>query len=160
MQFAQVSDAAICNCPESQHEINGKSLNRIFISRWHTTWKACGAYQRQGELFMKHQLSAIALGVALVCGGAASSFAATNTDMSAKSSQQPVTDTWITTKVKSELATTEGIKSGDISVTTKNGLVTLSGTVNSKAQMQKAVAVAKAVKGVHDVDSSALSSRD
>lgn len=109
---------------------------------------------------MKPQLSAIALGIALVCGGAASSFAATNTDMSAKSSQQPVTDTWITTKVKSELATTEGIKSGDISVTTKNGLVTLSGTVNSKAQMQKAVAVAKAVKGVHDVDSSALSSRD
>jgi len=47
---------------------------------------------------MKHQLSAIALGIALAVGGAASSFAA-DTDMSAKSSQQPVTDTWITTKV-------------------------------------------------------------
>jgi hyperosmotically inducible protein len=101
----------------------------------------------------------MAFGLALACGGLATAYAA-NTDTSAKSSQQPVTDTWITTKVKSELATTEGIKSGDISVTTKNGLVTLSGTVSSKAQVQKSVAVAKAVKGVRDVDSSALSSRD
>ena len=108
---------------------------------------------------MKRQLNAIALGLALACGGIATAYA-DNTDTSAKSSQQPVTDTWITTKVKSELATTEGIKSGDISVTTKNGLVTLSGTVSSKAQVQKSIAVAKAVKGVRDVDSTALTSRD
>jgi hyperosmotically inducible periplasmic protein len=107
---------------------------------------------------MKRQLCAMALGLALACGSLGT--VAAGTDTSAKSSQQPVTDTWITTKVKSELATTDGIKSGDISVTTKNGLVTLSGTVNSKAQVQKSVAVAKAVKGVRDVDSSTLSSRD
>ncbi|HZP64885.1 MAG TPA: BON domain-containing protein [Rudaea sp.] len=115
---------------------------------------------------MNRQLSAIALGLALVCGSAV---AATNdthpnsnqtADTSANSSQQPVTDTWITTKVKAELATTKGIKSGEISVTTKNGLVTLSGVVDSKAQMQKAVAVAKGIKGVRQVDSSALTSRD
>ena len=41
-------------------------------------------------------------------------------DMPAKS-DQPVTDTWITTKVKTELATTEGVKSTKISVTTKDG---------------------------------------
>ena len=108
---------------------------------------------------MKRQLCAMAFGLALACGGLSTALAA-NTDTSAKSSQQPVTDTWITTKVKSELATTEGIKSGDISVTTKNGLVTLSGTVSSKAQVQKSIAVAKAVKGVRDVDSTALTSRD
>jgi hyperosmotically inducible periplasmic protein len=108
---------------------------------------------------MKYQLSAIAFGIALACGGITTSFADT-ADTSATPSEQPVTDTWITTKVKGELATTEGIKSGDISVTTKNGLVTLSGVVDSKAQTQKAVAVAKAVKGVMDVDASALSSRD
>jgi hyperosmotically inducible protein len=101
----------------------------------------------------------MAFGLALACGGVATAYADT-TDTSSKSSQQPVTDTWITTKVKSELATTDGIKSGDISVTTKNGLVTLSGTVASKAQVQKSVAVAKAVKGVRNVDSTALSSRD
>ena len=108
---------------------------------------------------MKKQLSTITLAVALACGFSAPSFA-DSTDMSAKSSSQPVTDTWITTKVKTELATTEGIKSGDIDVTTKNGLVTLSGVVNSKAQVQKAVAIAKSVNGVRDVDATALSSRD
>lgn len=107
---------------------------------------------------MKRQLCAIAFGLA-VSFGAASTFAA-ETDMSANSSQQPVTDTWITTKVKAELATTEGIKSGDIDVTTKNGLVTLSGVVHSKAQVQKATALAKAVNGVRDVDATALKSRD
>jgi len=105
------------------------------------------------------QLYSIAFGIALICGGASVSFADT-TDMSAKESNQPVTDTWITTKVKAELATTDGVKSGDISVTTKDGLVTLSGVVNSKAQVQKSVAVAKSVKGVHKVDASALTSRD
>ena len=111
---------------------------------------------------MKSQLSAIAFGIALLCGAPAASFAATTaaTDTSPNSSNQPVSDTWITTKVKAELATTEGIKSGDIDVTTKNGLVTLSGTVASKAQVQKAVAVTKSIKGVHNVDSTALKSRD
>ena len=39
-------------------------------------------------------------------------------------------------------------------------LLTLSGVVDTKAQVQKSVAVAKSVKGVHSVDSSALSSKD
>ena len=108
---------------------------------------------------MQRQFSAVLLGFALTCAGIAPAFA-DDTDMSAKSSNQPVTDTWITTKVKADLATTEGIKSGDISVTTKNGLVTLSGVVNSKAQVQKAVALTKSIKGVRKVDSTALTSRD
>lgn len=110
---------------------------------------------------MKRELSAIAFGVALLCGAPAATLAATTaTDTSPKSSNHPVSDSWITTKVKAELATTEGIKSGDIDVTTKNGLVTLSGMVASKAQVQKAVAVTKSIKGVQNVDSTALKSRD
>ncbi len=60
------------------------------------------------------------------------------------------TDTWITTKVKTELMATKGISSTDISVTTTNGLVTPFTTAfsSNKAQAQKSVAVAKAVKGV------------
>ena len=100
-----------------------------------------------------------ALGVALALGSAGITYAA-DMSSSADKSAQPGTDTWITTKVKTELATTKGISSNDISVTTKNGVVTLSGVVDSKAQVQKSVAVAKAVKGVHSVDSSALKSRD
>lgn len=108
---------------------------------------------------MQRHISALLLGFALACSGLSCAFA-DDTDMSAKSSNQPVTDTWITTKVKTELATTEGIKSGDIDVTTKNGIVTLSGVVNSKAQVNKAVALTKSIKGVRQVDSTALNSRD
>jgi hyperosmotically inducible protein len=74
-------------------------------------------------------------------------------------SDQPGTDTWITTKVKTELMATKGIPSTEISVTTTNGTVTLSGVVETKAQVQKAIAVAQAIKGVQKVDSSALSAR-
>ncbi|HEX4481791.1 MAG TPA: BON domain-containing protein [Rudaea sp.] len=102
----------------------------------------------------------ITLGTALALGSAGMTFAADTMSTSPDKSSQPGTDTWITTKVKAELATTKGISSNDISVTTKNGIVTLSGVVASKAQVQKSVAVAKAVKGVHSVDSAALSSRD
>ncbi|MEP6483299.1 MAG: BON domain-containing protein [Rudaea sp.] len=99
-------------------------------------------------------------GAVLALGAVGTSFAADDMSTSADKSEQPGTDTWITTKVKAELATTKGISSNDISVTTKNGIVTLSGVVNSKAQVQKSVSIAKSVKGVHSVDSSALSSRD
>ena len=116
---------------------------------------------------MKAHIATIVCGVVLACGGFAQAWAADNDTHSAASdtttiapSEHPVGDAWITTKVKSELATTRGIKSGDISVTTQNGVVTLSGVVDSKAQMQKAVALAKSVKGVHHVDSSMLSSRN
>jgi hyperosmotically inducible periplasmic protein len=108
---------------------------------------------------MKRQIATIILALAMG-GGLAAQAAFADSTTSPNPSDQPVTDTWITTKVKTELATTDGIKSGDISVTTKNGVVTLSGVVNAKAQVQKATAVAKSVKGVKDVDASALSSRD
>ena len=65
-------------------------------------------------------------------------------------------DAWITTKIKSELATTKGIKSTDISVDTKDGMVTLTGTAASAGEKAKAEHVAKQVKGVKTVDASGL----
>jgi hyperosmotically inducible protein len=116
---------------------------------------------------MKAHFAAIAFGAVLALGGQAQARAAdTETHTAAAEtttivpSEHKVGDAWITTKVKSELATTKGIKSGEIEVTTQNGLVTLSGTVDSKAQAQKAVAVAKSVKGVRHVDSTMLSSHN
>lgn len=105
---------------------------------------------------------ATAFGVALAFGSAGMTFAADASNSTANSDQsaQPGTDAWITTKVKAELMTTKDIPSTDISVTTSNGVVTLSGVLDTKAQVQKSVAVAKAVKGVHNVDASALKSRD
>ncbi len=65
-------------------------------------------------------------------------------------------DTWITTKVKSEFATTEGVSFTDISVTTRDGAVSLSGTVGSGAEIDRAKQVAMGVKGVKSVDTSGL----
>lgn len=101
-------------------------------------------------------------GIALALG-ASSPVLAVEPSMAAaaqESSDQPGTDTWITTKVKAELMTTRDIPSTDISVTTTNGVVTLSGVVDTKAQVQKSIAVARSVKGVQKVDSSALKSRN
>jgi hyperosmotically inducible protein len=77
----------------------------------------------------------------------------------AASSDQPVTDTWITTKVKSTLATTDGVKSMDVDVKTVDGVVTLTGVLDSDIAVKKAVAAAQSIKGVKNVDSSGLKSR-
>ncbi len=74
----------------------------------------------------------------------------------ARDSEQPVTDTWITTKVKADLLTTSDIPGTDISVETVNGVVTLSGAVENRAQADKAIAVTKQIKGVKKVDSTQL----
>jgi hyperosmotically inducible protein len=71
-----------------------------------------------------------------------------------------VDDSWITTKVKSKLAATKGVKASDISVSTTDGVVTLTGTATSKAEKTRAVHIAKGVKGVKSVDSSGLTVND
>ncbi|OOG59159.1 transporter [Rhodanobacter sp. B05] len=65
-------------------------------------------------------------------------------------------DAWITTKVKSEFGTTKGVHATEISVSTSDGVVTLSGTVGSAREKMHAVRVAKKVKGVKSVDASGL----
>jgi len=63
-------------------------------------------------------------------------------------SDQPVTDTVITTKVKAELAKDKATKATDIKVETKDGVVNLNGAVGSLAEKEKAEVDARAVKGV------------
>lgn len=63
---------------------------------------------------------------------------------------QAVGDAWVTTRVKSELATAKGIKSMDVAVKTVDGAVTLIGVLPTKLAVDKAVAAAKSVKGVKD----------
>ena len=71
-------------------------------------------------------------------------------------SKEPVTDTWITTKVKADLLATKNVSGTDIKVKTLNGTVELSGAVESKAQRDKAVSIAKMIDGVKKVDSTGL----
>ena len=107
---------------------------------------------------MKHSpaLSAALFATALLLGTAGQARAA---DDPAAQSEQPATDSWITAKVKAELATTDGVKSMDISVETTNGIVTLTGVQASDIAVKKAVAVAQSVKGVKKVDASGLKSK-
>jgi hyperosmotically inducible periplasmic protein len=63
-------------------------------------------------------------------------------------SDQPVKDSYITTKVKAELAKDKGTKARDIHVTTKDGVVMLDGTVGSDAEKELAEQDAKKIKGV------------
>ncbi len=73
-------------------------------------------------------------------------------------SSQPVTDSWITTKVKSQLAATEDVRSLEITVNTVDGVVFLTGVVGDAAMSAKAAAAAKTIKGVKSVDSTGLKS--
>lgn len=73
-----------------------------------------------------------------------------------RDSDQPVNDTWITTKVKSSLLADSDVAGLDVSVETVNGEVRLSGDVDSQEQIDRAVEIASNIEGVTSVDSSAL----
>lgn len=70
-------------------------------------------------------------------------------------SAQPVSDTWITTKVKTELLASSEVSGTDIKVETVNGTVKLSGMA-TKAQADKAASIARNIDGVKSVDTSGL----
>ncbi|MCQ4265162.1 osmY [Stutzerimonas stutzeri] len=67
-----------------------------------------------------------------------------------------VSDTWITTKVKSTLLAEGATPGMDIEVETKDGVVSLSGTVATEAEKEVAVSKAKGIKGVRDVAADGL----
>lgn len=74
-------------------------------------------------------------------------------------SNQPVGDTWITTKVKSELLADSQVSGTAINVSTLNGVVTLAGVVETQAAREQAISIARNIKGVTDVDTRALKVR-
>jgi hyperosmotically inducible protein len=62
-----------------------------------------------------------------------------------------ISDTWLTTKVQAIYFLDRDVKGMQIDVTTKDGVVTLTGAVDSGAARQKAVADATSVDGVKQV---------
>ncbi|WP_149194344.1 BON domain-containing protein [Luteimonas suaedae] len=72
-------------------------------------------------------------------------------------SDQPVDDTWITTKVKSSLLADTDVAGLQIDVETVNGVVTLSGDVEEQSQIEEARRIAADIDGVVEVDTSGLS---
>ena len=64
----------------------------------------------------------------------------------------PITDDIINDRVKLKLAQDTVVKGGGLGIDVKNGVVTLTGKVESEKQKQKAERLAKKVEGVKSVD--------
>ncbi|MEG1212382.1 MAG: molecular chaperone OsmY [Leclercia sp.] len=115
------------------------------------------------SLKISKTLLAVMMGSALVCGSAlaetttmdkassAANTAGEKIDSSMNKVGNFMDDSSITAKVKAALVDDENIKSTDISVKTDKNVVTLSGFVESQAQAEQAVKVAKGVEGVTSV---------
>ena len=73
--------------------------------------------------------------------------------------KEATSDTWITTKVKSDLVTEKGIPGTDIKVETNKGVVSLSSDVAiTDAQKEMAVSITKKIEGVKAVSADGLKS--
>lgn len=86
-------------------------------------------------------LAALAMAVTLGCASTAKS----------EGTGEYVDDTVITAKVKTAILGESTLKSTEINVETFKGVVQLSGFVNSQSDVNRAVVVAKNVKGVKSV---------
>lgn len=73
-----------------------------------------------------------------------------------QSTGNDIADGWITTKVKSTLMYSRNVQASDIKVSTQNGVVSLSGKVNSGAERALAIELASNIRGVKKVQSTAL----
>ena len=78
-------------------------------------------------------------------------FAACASTPQQSSTGEVVDDSVITTKIKTQLANDEFLKSFQISVETRKGIVELSGFVDSQKAKDKADQIARGVDGVNSV---------
>ena len=62
-----------------------------------------------------------------------------------------VDDSWVTTKVKSEMVADKAVDARHITVDTSNGVVTLAGTASNATEANQAANIAHSVKGVKQV---------
>jgi hyperosmotically inducible protein len=77
------------------------------------------------------------------------------TDRTATERNQTVTekteDGWITTKIKSEFVLDKTVSATGIHVNTDNGVVHLSGVARNQDEANRAIQIARSVKGVRSV---------
>ena len=103
---------------------------------------------------MFRQTTSIALVLALTfcaagCGGSMASTPRTSGAAGMSSTE----DATITARVKTALLNDTQVNATRIDIVTTNGVVTMSGTVRSKAEEQRAIQLARQVSGVKDVKS-------
>jgi hyperosmotically inducible periplasmic protein len=102
------------------------------------------------------RLLAVALTAATAfCAGAALDANAADSDTfssATHSAGAKMHDMTVTTKAKAALVQASGLDSGDVHVSTKNGKVTLTGSVPDESQRPLAIAAVKSVDGVRGVE--------
>ncbi|SDU02126.1 BON domain-containing protein [Halopseudomonas salegens] len=74
------------------------------------------------------------------------------TESTMESAAQATSDTWITSKVLASFAADAHVSVFDLDADTKEGVVTLTGEVNTSAERALAKLIAKGIDGVKDVD--------
>ena len=87
---------------------------------------------------------------------AASGDAAIAPSNAVSKAERVVSDSWITTKVKSEILANSVSKAFKVSVKTKHGAVSLKGKLPSQDAIDQVKMIAEKVKGVKSVDVSGL----
>lgn len=70
--------------------------------------------------------------------------------------QQKLGDAWISAKVRTSLRFSRNLEGRDIQVETRDGRVRLSGQLESPQQREHALEIARGIRGVREVDGSAL----
>ncbi|WP_457096708.1 BON domain-containing protein [Lysobacter sp. P5_B9] len=102
---------------------------------------------------MKPVAMSVAIALAVSTGAVFAQQAGSTEHQTSNDASEVVSDAWITSKIKADLLAAHETPGMAIDVDTKDGAVTLNGTVKSQAEADKAVAHAKTIKGVKHVTS-------
>ena len=79
-----------------------------------------------------------------------------NAKLKTANESHSISDSWITTKIKSSFIYSSNINGSDIDVSTNNGVVTLTGKVNNGSEQSLAIETAQNIRGVKSVTSNKL----
>ena len=96
-------------------------------------------------------LLALGMGGCAAWKGDSDRSASASTSAQPRSAGQTTADAAITAKVKTAFAADDLVKARNINVDTNRGVVSLNGTVNSAAEKERAMSLARRVDGVVDV---------
>jgi len=106
-----------------------------------------GSVDSQEQLTRVQQLISSLAGVK----GISNNLVVKSTNTATNNTEEAASDTSITTKVKAALLAEPNLKSRNIKVETNNGIVTLSGDLDSQEHIDKAQEITKPIAGVQDV---------
>ena len=105
----------------------------------------------------RRALALTALSASLAAGMVhAQASASTSDSTEVKKTERVASDSWITTKIKSELLANSVTKGFDVHVKTLHGTATLTGKLPSQDAIDQVKMTAQKVQGVKDVDTSGL----